>query len=117
MLVMAVLGCVCTMAIGPLLSGGLHPTSLVVLGFAAAGVFVSGLQIMLFSLAVTAFPAAIRAQGLGITLSLGRIGAVAGSGMGAIIVAAGIVPFFAVLGLSCLAIGIAVLLVQPRTGS
>lgn len=117
MVVMAVLGSVCTVAIGPILSGGLHPTSLVVLGFAAAGIFVSGLQIMLFSLAVNAFPANIRAQGVGITLSLGRIGAVAGSGMGAVIVAAGIVPFFAVLGLSCLAIGIAVLLVQPRTGT
>ncbi len=114
MVVMAILGTACTFAIGPMLSGGLHATSLVVLGFAAAGVFMSGLQIMLFSLAVNAFPAPIRAQGVGITLSLGRIGAVAGSGMGAVIVAAGIVPFFAVLGLSCLAIGIAVLAVRPR---
>ena len=117
MVVMAILGTICTLAIGPMLSGGLHPTSLVVLGFAGAGVFMSGLQIMLFSLAVNAFPAAIRAQGVGITLSLGRVGAVTGSGMGAVIVAAGIVPFFAVLGLSCLAIGVAVLAMrQPTEG-
>lgn len=119
MVAMAALGTACALAAGQLLSGGPHSARLVVLGFAAAGVFMSGLQIMLFSLAVNAFPGSIRAQGVGLTLSLGRIGAVAGSGMGALIVAAGIAPFFAVLALSCLAIGIAVLLVrpQPRPGA
>ncbi|GEN99939.1 MFS transporter [Novosphingobium sediminis] len=111
-LAMAGLGTACAFAVGQMLTGGLHPTSFVVLGFAAAGVFMSGLQVMLFSLAVNAFPATIRAQGVGVTLSLGRIGAVAGSGMGAVIVASGITTFFAVLGLSCLAIGIAVMLVR-----
>lgn len=117
-LAMAGLGTACAFAVGQMLTGGLHPTSFVVLGFAAAGVFMSGLQVMLFSLAVNAFPATIRAQGVGVTLSLGRIGAVAGSGMGAVIVASGITTFFAVLGLSCLAIGIAVMLVRrPAEGA
>lgn len=117
-LAMAGLGTACAFAVGQMLTGGLHPTSFVVLGFAAAGVFMSGLQVMLFSLAVNAFPATIRAQGVGVTLSLGRIGAVAGSGMGAVIVASGIATFFAVLGLSCLAIGIAVMLVRrPAEGA
>ncbi len=113
-LVMAATGTVCALWVGQLLSGGLHPTAMVVLGFAASGVFMSGLQVMLFSLAVNAFPASIRAQGVGVSLSLGRIGAVAGSGLGAVIVAAGIAPFFAVIGFSCFAIGIAVLGVRAK---
>lgn len=115
-LVMAAAGTACALWAGQLLSGGLHPTALVVAGFAATGVFMSGLQVMLFSLAVSAFPASIRAQGIGVSLSIGRIGAVAGSGMGAMIVAAGIGPFFAVVGFSCFAIGLAVLAVRAKAG-
>lgn len=115
-LVMAAAGTLSAFWVGQLLSGGLHPTHVVVLGFAAAGVFMSGLQVMLFSLAVNAFPASIRAHGVGVSLSIGRIGAVAGSGMGAMIVAAGIAPFFAVVGCSCLAIGLAVLAVRAQAG-
>ncbi|MBY0393524.1 MAG: hypothetical protein K2Q27_09675 [Novosphingobium sp.] len=115
-LVMAAAGTACALWAGQLLSGGLHPTALVVAGFAATGVFMSGLQVMLFSLAVSAFPASIRAQGIGVSLSIGRIGAVAASGMGAMIVAAGIGPFFAVVGFSCFAIGLAVLAVRAKAG-
>ena len=97
-----------------MLTGGLHPVWVVVLAFAIAGFFMAGLQVMLFSLAVNAFPAPIRAGGVGVTLSIGRTGATVGTGLGAAIVAAGIVPFFAVLAVSCLAIGIAVLAVRPR---
>jgi len=117
MLAMSALGTASALALGQMLTGGLHPVWVVVLAFAIAGFFMAGLQVMLFSLAVNAFPAPIRAGGVGVTLSIGRTGATVGTGLGAAIVAAGIVPFFAVLAVSCLAIGIAVLAVRPRSAS
>lgn len=114
MLAMSALGTVSAFVIGPILSGGLQPVWVVVLSFVVAGLFTAGLQVMLFSLAVNAFPARIRAQGVGVTLSIGRIGATVGTGMGAAIVAAGITPFFAVIGGACLAIGIAIMAVRQR---
>jgi AAHS family 4-hydroxybenzoate transporter-like MFS transporter len=117
MLAMSALGTASALALGQMLTGGLHPVWVVVLAFAIAGFFMAGLQVMLFSLAVNAFPAPIRAGGVGVTLSIGRTGATVGTGLGAAIVAAGIVPFFAVLAVSCLAIGIAVLAVRPRSAT
>jgi AAHS family 4-hydroxybenzoate transporter-like MFS transporter len=61
----------------------------IITAFAAQGMFIAGLQVMLFALAVHIYPSAIRAQGVGMALAVGRTGALVGAASGASILALG----------------------------
>lgn len=114
MLAMAGLGGIFALLVGHILSAGPQQVWFVVGAFCIQGAFVAGLQVMIFSLAVQAYPAPIRALGVGVTLSTGRLGAIAGAGAGAMIVAAGIDRFFQVVGIATIGVGAAVLIVKLR---
>jgi AAHS family 4-hydroxybenzoate transporter-like MFS transporter len=79
----------------------------IVKGFAVQGVFIAGLQVMLFALAVHVYPSSIRARGVGMALAIGRGGALAGAAAGAAILALSPGALFGFIALAALGAGAA----------
>ena len=77
------------------------------------GTFIAGLQPMLFAIAANAYPARIRSTGVGTALAIGRLGAIASSFIGAMLVGAGAKVFFVFLCLTMLVVAVA-LAAMPR---
>jgi AAHS family 4-hydroxybenzoate transporter-like MFS transporter len=75
--------------------------------FAIQGVFIAGLQVMLFALSVHVYPSAIRARGVGMALAVGRTGALAGAASGAAILALSHGALFGFIALAALGAGAA----------
>jgi len=74
--------------------------------FFSAGIFVPGVQILLFSLAGHAYPTAVRATGVGFAAAMGRLGAVISGIAGAAILAMGQHSFFGTMAMSIFCAGI-----------
>ncbi|PNU04379.1 hypothetical protein A8V01_20560 [Novosphingobium guangzhouense] len=87
------LGCLLTLA--AFAAGASMPV--LVAGLALAGLFIAGLQPMLFAIAANAYPASMRSTGIGAALAIGRFGAIASSFIGAMLVGAGAGAFFVFL--------------------
>lgn len=65
-------------AIAVALLGQLWPDARMLWGVAAVGVFVGGTQFIINAIAVSEYPAAMRASGIGAAMAVGRIGAIIG---------------------------------------
>ena len=79
----------------------------------AQGFCVAGLQALLFALAVNIFPVEIRATGIGSAGSVGRIGGVIGSGIGAVLLGAfGAHGFFFAIMISMVVAAVAILVIR-----
>lgn len=78
-----------------------------------AGLFIAGLQPMLFAIAANAYPTRLRGTGVGASLAVGRLGAIASSFIGAVLVSAGSGAFFAFLCVMMLIVATA-LGIMPR---
>lgn len=64
------------------------------------GFCLGGVQVLLYALAVDVFPAPIRATGIGSAASIGRIGAIVSSALGAAVLAWGASGFFATIAIA-----------------
>jgi AAHS family 4-hydroxybenzoate transporter-like MFS transporter len=71
--VAAVMGVAATIAVATLITSAASD-AVIVASLAIQGFFVTGLQIMLFALAASVYPAVIRATGVGAALAVGRLG-------------------------------------------
>jgi len=80
---------------------------------AVQGFCLGGTQILLYALAAHVFPVEIRATGIGSAASLGRIGAVISSGLGAVVLAWASFGFFLTIG-SAMVIGTVCILLVRR---
>ncbi|MET1755721.1 MFS transporter [Novosphingobium sp. RD2P27] len=78
-----------------------------------AGLFIAGLQPMLFAIAAAAYPVQLRGTGVGTALAVGRLGAIASSYIGAVLIGAGAGAFFVFLGAMMMAVA-AALWLMPR---
>lgn len=85
----------CLLALAAFSAGAAMPVLVAVL--ALAGLFIAGLQPMLFAIAANAYPASMRSTGIGAALAIGRFGAIASSFIGAMLVGAGAGAFFVFL--------------------
>jgi len=90
----AVLGVGAALATGVILAAGL-PAIAIIAGLAVTGVFVAGLQPMLFAIAAHLYPDHTRATGVGAALAVGRLGAIASSAIGAVLIGIGSLAYFA----------------------
>lgn len=82
-----------------------------------SGLFVGGPQIALNYLAVSIYPTAVRASGVGWAIGMGRLGTVAGGAAGGLVLADyGAPGFFVALTLPLLLAGLAALLVRGADG-
>lgn len=77
------------------------------------GLFIAGLQPMLFAIAANAYPVQMRGTGVGAALAIGRMGAIASSYVGAVLIGTGPLAFFLFLGAMMLIVTVA-LAVMPR---
>lgn len=77
------------------------------------GVFIAGLQPMLFAIAANAYPAHMRGTGVGAALAIGRLGPIASSYIGSVLIGAGASAFFLFLAALMLMVT-AALVVMPR---
>lgn len=77
------------------------------------GMFIAGLQPMLFAIAANAYPAHMRGTGVGAALAVGRFGPIASSYVGSVLVGAGATAFFLFLSVLMLVVT-AALVVMPR---
>jgi AAHS family 4-hydroxybenzoate transporter-like MFS transporter len=83
-----------------------------------SGLFVGGPQIALNYLAVSIYPTAVRASGVGWAIGMGRLGTVAGGAAGGLVLADyGARGFFVALTLPLLLAGLAALLVRGADGA
>lgn len=80
---------------------------LVVIGLAAIGVFIAGLQTSLFVLATHIYPPSSRSTGVGGALGFGRMGAIASSISGTVVLGLGAPYFLAFVGITSLFCGLA----------
>lgn len=101
----------CVLALGAFGAGATMPVRVAAL--ALAGLFIAGLQPMLFAIAANAYPAARRSTGIGAALAIGRLGAIASSFIGSVLVGAGAGAFFAFLCTMMLTVTVALWL-MPR---
>jgi AAHS family 4-hydroxybenzoate transporter-like MFS transporter len=85
----------CLLALAAFRAGA--PMPVLVATLALAGLFIAGLQPMLFAIAANAYPVSRRSTGVGAALAIGRVGAIASSFIGAVLVGAGAGAFFAFL--------------------
>lgn len=69
-----------------------------------AGCFIPGTQVLLFGLAGSAYPTAMRGTGVGFTAATGRIGAVTSGFAGAALLASGSSAFFGAAGAAMVAV-------------
>jgi AAHS family 3-hydroxyphenylpropionic acid transporter len=91
---------------------------LVLVSSAAAGVFVVGSQFLLYGLCATLYPVHVRGLGVGWTVAVGRLGAIAGPALAGVMLAAGRPPsevFYMIIPIILLALVAVMLLVwwQP----
>lgn len=96
--------------LGPQQSEWLMP-ALAIQGFCLGGV-----QVLLYALAVRVFPSEIRTTGIGSAASLGRIGAIMSSGLGAVVLQWGGFGFFLTIALA-MAFGTLCILIVSRHGA
>jgi AAHS family 4-hydroxybenzoate transporter-like MFS transporter len=87
----------------------------VIAGLGALGAFVSGLQVMLFALAASVYPAANRATGVGAALAIGRTGAVVSSYTGAAVLGYGASAYFSAIAISMFAVTGALAMVRNHS--
>ncbi len=79
----------------------------IVTAFGIEGVFIAGLQVMLFALTVHVYPSSIRARGVGLALAVGRSGALVGAAAGAAILSLSNGALFGFIALAALGAGAA----------
>ena len=79
------------------------------------GGFMAGLQTVLYSLAAQLYPVSIRATGVGAAGTVGRLGAILASFLGASLIAAGGGVFFLLLAVSGLMVAGALLIIRHHT--
>jgi len=79
------------------------------------GGFMAGLQTVLYSLAAQLYPVSIRATGVGAAGTVGRLGAILASFLGASLIAAGGGVFFLLLAGSGLMVAVALLIIRHHT--
>jgi MFS transporter, AAHS family, 4-hydroxybenzoate transporter len=79
------------------------------------GGFMAGLQTVLYSLAAQLYPASIRATGVGAAGTVGRLGAILASFLGASLIAAGGGAFFLLLAVSGFMVIVALLIIRHHT--
>lgn len=82
-----------------------------------AGCFIAGLQPMLFAVAANLYGDDIRSTGVGTALAFGRLGAIASSVIGALLVGAGGSAFFAFLAVMMTIVGFALLALRKHVAS
>jgi AAHS family 4-hydroxybenzoate transporter-like MFS transporter len=92
-----------------------HATSTLLLAMFIAGCFIPGTQILLFSLAGTVYPTAIRGTGVGFTAGIGRFGAVVSGFAGSALLTLGSSTFFAVACAAMVAAVLALLVLGARS--
>lgn len=73
-------------------------SSVVLTSLFVAGIFIAGLQPLLFAVGAHVYPAAIRATGVGAALAVGRVGAIASAVIGPQLIGHGAIWFFAFIG-------------------
>jgi AAHS family 4-hydroxybenzoate transporter-like MFS transporter len=98
-------GAACAVLVGILLAAtGLDATHEVwmIAGMGALGAFVNGSQTMLFALGAHVYRPECRGAGVGIALAVGRVGAVASSFAGAMLLGAGTGAYFGVIAFAML---------------
>lgn len=84
---------------------------------ALQGFCLGGVQVLLYALAVDLFPARIRATGIGSAASMGRIGAIVSSALGAVVLVWGGFGFFLTVMLAMVFGTMCILIVdRPATG-
>ncbi|SKB99596.1 MFS transporter [Sphingopyxis flava] len=93
-------------------------SELLMIALAVQGFCLGGVQPLLYALAVHVFPPQIRATGIGSAASVGRIGAILSSALGAIVLAWGAQGFFLSIAIAQAACAACILLVRRHdTGS
>lgn len=108
----AIAGACASLAALVAFGAGANPSAIVATTF-LAGLFIAGLQPMLFAIAANAYPTRLRGTGVGTALAVGRLGAIASSFIGAVLVGAGSQAFFAFLIVMMLIVATA-LGIMPR---
>jgi MFS transporter, AAHS family, 4-hydroxybenzoate transporter len=101
-----------------LAAGGLTASTspaLIMVALAVLGLFIPGLQVMLFALAAQIYPVHTRSTGVGAALAVGRLGAVASAFSGAYVLALGTEGFFGVVAVAMLLAAAALLAVSGHT--
>lgn len=87
-------------------------TELLMIALGVQGFTLGGVQVMLYALAVQFFPAHIRTTGIGSAASIGRLGAIISSALGAVVLASGSFGFFLAIAIAQLACMMCVLKIR-----
>lgn len=117
--VMALIGAAICTALAILPIDGARNETWLLAGLCGLGLFASAAQSAMFAVGAHAFPARLRARGMGIMGAAGRVGALSSAMMGVLLIGAGSLGFFGALALLMLvnALGfVAVSAHIPRTG-
>lgn len=93
---------------------GTQQPGLIEAAMAVTGFCIVGVQTMLFALASHAYPDHLRATGVGAALGVGRLGALASSAIGAVLVGQGNLGFFGFLSGLMAAVSVFLLLLGPH---
>jgi AAHS family 4-hydroxybenzoate transporter-like MFS transporter len=92
-----------------------HATSTLLLAMFVAGCFIPGTQILLFSLAGSVYPTAIRGTGVGFTAGIGRVGAVLSGFVGSALLTLGSSMFFVAASAAMAAAILALVILGARS--
>ncbi|WP_343611058.1 MFS transporter [Novosphingobium sp.] len=97
--------------------GATQEAHVVEAAMALTGFCLVGVQTMLFALASHAYPDHLRATGVGVALGVGRLGGLASSAVGAVLVGQGYGGFFGFLAVLMAAVGLFLLMLRPHIPS
>lgn len=86
-----------------------------IMAIAVMGLFIAGLQTALIALAARVYPAAIRSTGIGAALAFGRLGAIASSITGTVVLGLGSDYFLMLMGALVIAAGLSSSIVAERS--
>jgi AAHS family 4-hydroxybenzoate transporter-like MFS transporter len=109
---MALMGAVVCVVLAMLSTSGAQNKGQMLLALCALGLSASAVQSAVFAVGAHAFPAAVRARGMGLVGATGRVGAIASALLGATLTAYGNKGFFGALALLMLINAISLALVR-----
>lgn len=108
-------GLVATGLCGSLIGASGVSIAAIFAGLGMAGAAIFALQVGLYGLATHVYPASIRATGVGMAATLGRVGAIAGAFGGGLLIAANLDFYFAALAAGLLVAIVGVLIVDRHS--
>ncbi len=105
-------GVIAILAIPAIVSGSSAVLAVMVL--AAMGFCIAGMQAALIAFSAQVYPTGLRSTGMGAMMAVGRLGALASSATGTVVLGLGSGYFLVAMGATTLIAGLASLIVRPR---